>query len=85
MGYVKTPGGDCGWKTVEGFSSDQDYADLSSLIREQVRLGMAREERVKNAYSGVDWDERWYRCFATKKTWRLIAPDPPFRGLFKPV
>ena len=75
----------CGWTIVEGFESDEQYAQLSNRLGEQLRSGLAKEERVSKPYSGVEWEEHWYRCLDTKQTWRLIAPDPPFKGLFKPI
>ena len=76
---------DCGWKVIEGFDGEDDYDRLKAEIRKQVDAGRATEEPVRKPYSGVDWDEHWYRCRSTRSTWRLVAPDPPFRGLFKPV
>ena len=82
---MKTAAGDRGWKAIEGFNSDDEYAEVRSLLSDHVRSGLAREEPVKKPYSGVDWDEHWFRCLATKQMWRLIAPDPPFKGLFKRI
>ena len=79
------PSSDCDWAVVEGFRSDYEYEQVRARIIEQVKSGLAKEERVKKRYSGIDWDEHWYRCAASKQTWRLVAPDPPFNGIFKPV
>ena len=79
------PSEDCDWKVIEGFASDLEYESLRARIAQQVESGLAKEERVKKRYSGIDWDEHWYRCAATKETWRLVAPDPPFNGIFEPV
>jgi hypothetical protein len=75
----------CDWDIVDAFQSDDQYERLLGWLTEQVRAGAAREEPVKKRYSGVEWDEHWYRCLSTRDVWRLIAPDPPFKGLFKPV
>jgi len=85
MGGVNLPPTDCDWKVIEGFGSDEEYERFRARIVEQTKSGLAKEERVKRRYSGIDWDERWYRCAATKQTWRLVAPDPPFNGIFEPV
>jgi hypothetical protein len=77
--------GDCGWTPIDGFGSEVEYERFRARILEQVKSGLAKEERVKNRYSGIDWDEHWYRCATTKQTWRLVAPDPPFNGVFEPV
>ena len=76
---------DCGWELIEGFTSEEDYEHLLASLRSQVESGLATEEHVKKPYSKVEWDEHWYRCLSTRQTWRLVAPDPPFRGIFKPV
>lgn len=75
----------CEWEVIEGFRSDGEYQRLLALIDEQIRSGLAKEVRVAKPYSGVDWDEHWFVCGATRETWRLVAPDPPFDGVFKPV
>ena len=70
---------------VERFDSDTEYERFSDWIAEQITSGLAKEERVKKRYSGIDWDEHWYRCLANGQMWRLVAPDPPFNGVFEPV
>ena len=82
---MKLSSRDCNWTVIEGFRSDEDYEQFRARIIDQVKSGLVTEERVGKPYSGIDWDEHWYRCAATKKTWRLVAPDPPFNGLFEPV
>jgi hypothetical protein len=76
---------DCEWVVIDGFNSDEEYERFLARIREQVQFGVAKEVRVAKRYSGVDWDERWFQCLSGKATWRLVAPDPPFHGVFKPV
>jgi hypothetical protein len=77
---------DCGWSPVERFTSFEDYERLRGAISQQLALGAAEERRVRKPYSGLETlDERWYKCRATGETWRLIAPDPPFPGIFEKV
>jgi hypothetical protein len=85
MGGVKLASSDCGWTVIDGFGSDVEYERFRARILEQVESELAKEERVKTRYSGIDWDEHWYRCAASKQIWRLVAPDPPFNGVFEPV
>jgi hypothetical protein len=82
---MKLASSDCDWTVIESFRSDEEYERFRARITEQVRSGLASKERVKKRYSGIDWDEHWYRCAASKQTWRLVAPDPPFNGIFEPV
>ena len=77
---------DCGWQAVDGFGSFADYERVRGSINEQVETGQADERRVGKPYSGLETlDERWYRCKANGQIWRLIAPDPPFQGIFERV
>jgi len=76
----------CGWEPIDGFKSLVDYELLRDSIREQVQLGQVDERRVAKPYSGLKTiDEHWYRCKATGEIWRIIAPDPPFPGIFNKV
>ena len=76
----------CGWEPVDGFKSLAEYERLRDSVNEQVRLGQADERRVAKPYSGLKTiDERWYRCKANGEIWRMIAPDPPFPGIFDKV
>jgi hypothetical protein len=78
--------GTCGWEVVAGFESFADYERLRDSVTEQVRLGQADERRVAKPYSGLKTiDEHWYKCKDTGEIWRLIAPDPPFPGIFDKV
>jgi len=75
---------DCGWVAVVAFSSFEDYERLRRSITGQVKGGEAEERRVRKPYSGLETlDEHWYRCRATGDIWRLVAPDPPFPGIFE--
>jgi hypothetical protein len=76
---------DCDWQVIEGFRSDDEYRRVLAQLVEQVRTGAVKEVRVSKRYSGIDWDEQWFTCKSTRETWRLVAPDPPFEGVFKPV
>jgi hypothetical protein len=76
----------CGWEPVDGFESLAEYERLRSRLTEQIQAGVASKKRISWGRGwGTAWDESWYRCKETRETWRLIAPDPPFRGIFKPV
>lgn len=78
--------GKCGWEVVDGFGSLAEYERLRDVVTEQVKKGQADERRVATPYSGLNTlDEHWYRCKATGEIWRMIAPDPPFPGIFDRV
>lgn len=76
----------CGWEIVHAFKSLADYERLRDSLNDQIGLGQADERRVSKPYSGLKTlNERWIRCKSTGDTWRLIAPDPPFPGIFEKV
>jgi hypothetical protein len=77
---------DCGWDAVDGFASLAEFQQIHRAITEQIAAGSVKETEVRKPYSGLQTlDEHWYQCKATGNTWRLIAPDPPFPGIFEKV
>lgn len=76
----------CPWQRVDGFLSMSDYLAAQASLRAQVQNGLVEERKVRKPYSGLQTlDERWYKCKANGEVWRLIAPDPPFPGIFEPI
>ena len=74
----------CDWEAIEGFQSLADYDKFLSWINAQVATGGAAAVPLDPAKAwGSAWDEHWYRCVADREVWRLVGPDPPFRGVFK--
>lgn len=71
---------------IDGFSSPGEYARFERWIEERVQRGELEPAAVRARYSGLHTtDERWYRTLPEGKFWRLVAPDPPFTGVFEPV
>jgi hypothetical protein len=76
----------CEWDAIDGFNSLADYRRFQEWIKGQVTSGIAGSVPVAKPYSGSSlWDEHWYECLDTHEIWRLVGPDPPFRGIFKSV
>jgi hypothetical protein len=74
----------CDWEPVDRFQSLAHYEQFLSRINEQVAQGHAVAEPLDPEKAwGNAWDEHWYKCVADHEVWRLVAPDPPFRGFFK--
>ncbi len=74
------------WDAITAFDSYADYEHLLNSLNELVKSGAIDSVPVARPYSGSTlWDEHWYRNRTTEETWRLVAPDPPFRGIFKKV
>lgn len=69
----------------ETFSDWADFDKFSSAISDDPRFLLGPvEEDCANA--GLP--EKWYRCARCGTIFRLVEPDPPFRGLWtrvKPV
>jgi hypothetical protein len=77
---------DCEWEAVDGFSSLAEYQSFHEWMKGQVTSGAAASVPVSKPYSGSTlWDEHWFRCLGDQQIWRLVGPDPPFRGIFKKV
>jgi len=85
MGDQVTDAG-CGWDPIDEFGSVAEYRCFHEWINGQVTSGLAAAVPVTKPYSGsVLWDEHWFKCLGDGQTWRLVGPDPPFRGIFKIV
>ena len=77
---------DCGWEEVQGFRSLDEYKTTLARLTEQVRSGhAARVDLDPTKRWGTAFDEQWFQCRLGGPIWRLVAPDPPFPGIFKPI
>ena len=85
MGDQVTSAG-CNWDQIDEFGSLAEYQRFNNWINGEVTSGLATVVPVTKPYSGSSlWDEHWFKCLSDKQVWRLVAPDGPFRGIFKPV
>ena len=76
----------CEWEPVREFGSSREYERFQQRMEDQVASGLAARVPVQSPYSGSSlWEEHWYECLSDRQVWRLVAPDPPFKGIFKPV
>ena len=74
------------WNQLDFFYSGREYVRFQEWIREEIAAGRVREVRIPwRAGWGNAWDEHWYQCRSCGQRWRLVGPDPPFRGIFKKV
>ncbi len=74
------------WEEIHGFASPGEYARFEQYLEGQVTGGVARELPADPAYGkGMLYGGRWFQDVETGAIWRLIAPDPPFLGLWEPV
>jgi hypothetical protein len=74
----------CDWSAIDRFESLAHYQEFLAALSTQVADGRVKVLPVDPAKGwGSAWDEHWYQCLASNETWRLVSPEPPFRGIFK--
>ena len=73
----------CDWATIEAFTSLREFRNLLARLEADVREGRASQVPVAPAKGwGTAFKERWFKCGDSPDIWRLVAPDPPFPGVF---
>jgi hypothetical protein len=73
------------WDEIHGFESPGEFERFRRWIADVVENGSLVEIPVGSPYSGSPmFDEHWYRT-TDGVVWRVVAPDPPFRGVFERV
>jgi hypothetical protein len=71
-----------GWEEIHGFESPGEYASFLRWIAEAIADGSLTEVAVLDRYGDSEmFDERWFAA-PSGQLWRLVAPEPPFRGVF---
>jgi hypothetical protein len=73
------------WEEIYGFASPSEYDRLVRYIEDQVSSGEVRERPVDPQYGKLIHGGRWFQDIETGAVWRLVPPDPSFRGLWEPV
>lgn len=70
-------------REVGGFSSFPDYDSHKKIV---IDSGLFIYEPVAQRYGGVGGlDENWFKCKKCGEVWRLVEPDPPFKGMWSRV
>jgi hypothetical protein len=73
------------WDEIHGFASPGEFNRFRQWVEEALEEGALAEVPVGSPYSGSPmFDEHWYRS-SSGDVWRVVAPDPPFRGVFERV
>lgn len=74
------------WYPIRGFETPSEYRCFVQYIEARIHDGTVVEMAVDPA-CGVEgiYGGRWFRENATRRTWRLVEPDFPFRGIWEPV
>jgi hypothetical protein len=74
------------WEEIHGFASPGEYDRFVEFIHGQVASGHAEQVEVDENYGrGEIYGGSWFRDTESGEVWRLVPPDPPFRGLWEPV
>jgi hypothetical protein len=74
------------WEEIDAFASPGEYERFVEYIEGHVSSGIAKELPADPEYGkGMLYGGRWFQDVESGAVWRLIAPDPPFRGLWEPV
>lgn len=66
----------CNIRNEGGFSNWDDFDEFSIRIANTNFKNIP----VKETYSDVGFVEMWFQCNKCGSIWRLVEPDPPFRG-----
>jgi hypothetical protein len=77
----------CDWEAIDGFSGPSEYQRFCAWIADQISAGLTEEIDVDVPSSDLPFglDEKWFKCRRTNEVWRLVAPEPPFRGTWEPI
>lgn len=76
---------ECVWEVIESFSSPKEYERFSAWIGGQIEAGVLQPISVQGSYAGMGFEEKWFRCIVSGRTWRLVSPQDPFHGYWGPV
>jgi hypothetical protein len=76
----------CAWEEIHGFSSPGEFDRFIIYIENQVKVGLANEIEPDPDYGkGELYGGRWFQEKGSGEVWRLINPDPPFKGVWEKV
>lgn len=66
-----------------GFSNFPEYEEHKRRV---IESGLFVPALVRQQYADVGGvDEAWYECRTCGRIWRLVEPDPPFKGVWGEV
>lgn len=64
------------------FKSSQDYYNFEGNLLKNSNF---RELKVEEPKNNVGFYERWFECNKCGSVWRLVEPDPPYKGLWENI
>ena len=65
---------------IDAFYSMNEFLKFQDWIYRQIENGSAKEVDVRVHYSDAGFEERWFEFKSVGQVWRLVYPDPPFKG-----
>lgn len=73
----------CSIREVGGFSCFPDYDHHKRRVTDSDNFELIT---VAQRYGGIGGlDESWVRCKRCGQVWRVVEPDPPFKGMWAEV
>ena len=69
---------------IYSFDSWDHYDEVSRRFDAAVAAGTLTEVEPTRPYSIFAFDQRWFRA-PSGEVWRLVKPDPPFKGTLEVV
>lgn len=66
----------CQIRNEGGFGGWADFDEFSAQITDTDFIAVP----VKTKYSSIGFIEKWFQCNECGNVWRLVEPDPPFKG-----
>ena len=71
---------------VAGFDALADYIIFKGTLEDMLQYKLLEKREVTSRYRDSSiLKEEWYYEKSSQITWRLVAPDYPFEGIFEPV
>ena len=64
------------------FNDFIEYQDLEDSLKQSSSF---EQTEVLNSYSTVGLEEKWFKNISNGESWRLVRPDPPFKGIWQRV
>lgn len=66
-----------------GFSDFPEFDSFKLNIEKNDILEASVVAKIFSDVGGLN--ENWFKCQICGRTWRLVEPDPPFRGMWAKV
>lgn len=72
----------CRLRSLHSFFNWEDFCDFKKTVEARTNFFPVT---VAHSYANLNLEEYWYQCQSCMQIWRLVAPDPPFKGLWRAI